>query len=488
VSDRPIDIYPFLAIKNGDDILSRIAVRTSWVPQEFHRRQKAYTVLAAYAANMANVVRKSPEVEDGKLREYGDANFVCTAMSCAVIGDDVRIVSPESKEQEAFFTQWAEKEMFFAKLAANEYKASNLGDCVYKLAWSKDKSRVRIYTIDPGFWFPFDIGLPTERHIFAWEEDDGKGGKRIHKEEYWREFGGGSEVGGGAGSSSIRFSVGKFKLSTQASFQDLQLISWATDEEGRVLDNVDLAIDTFPIVYIPNIYREGCDFGESDLTGVYRILDDLSNVYTDQQQNAYIMGLVLTWVEKEAYDLLPIDSVTGKKVLRTDEVNILPGQAGVVDNSSINKALFDTQHELESKLFKNTFLGLLGSGTEQSASGDRTTGIFQLKGSILERFVAVKRLTRTAKYNMLLRIIGKFEKVLGKNALFNGDVKATIQFGNILPINQKALMENVNLIQGRLSNEDLRDNVREAGITVNRDMTDVPKPQPITNQPTGATQ
>lgn len=479
MSDVLIDLYPFLNLKSGEDLLGRIAVSFSWVPKEHRRRLKAYTVLAAYAANVSNLVRKSPNTEDGKLREYGDANFICTTMSAAVTGDSVRIFAPsDAKKQEEFFKNWAEKEMFFSKLCANEYKASNLGDCVYKLAWSKDKGRTKVYTIDPGFWFPFNIGESNERHIIAWEQDDGKNGTEIYKEEYRLEKNSGSGAKGGGTTHTVRLTAGYYKKSTKESLEDLRLIRYAKDDQGNELNNIDLAIDTIPIVYIPNIYREGFDFGESDLTAVYRILDDLSNVYTDEQQNTYFMGLVPLWMNHEAYELLPVDK-DGKRILKMGDNNVLPGEAGIVDNSTINKALFETQHELESKLFKNTFLGVLGSGTEQSSSGDRTTGIFQLKGSILERFVNLKRLTREAKYNLLLRIVAKFESTLGANKeVFKDGVDARIQFGNILPINQKALMENVERVKDRLSKSDLKDNVREAGLTVNEEMSEPAKQAP----------
>src|SRR3990167_1412557 len=189
-----IDLYPFLSSKNVTNALQRIAVSYSWVPKEFQRRLEAYTILAAYEANLSNQTRLIPEEN---LYEFGDAKFVCTAMSSSVLGDEVKIVAPDDKKIEEFFRTWAEDELFFAKMVANEYKASNLGDCVYRLYYSKGRGRVEVTTLDPGFWFPFNLGLADERHVFAWETKDEKSGKEvIYKEEYFYGTNGGQGQAG----------------------------------------------------------------------------------------------------------------------------------------------------------------------------------------------------------------------------------------------------------------------------------------------------
>lgn len=477
IREAILDIYPFLAIKRGAELLDRIPVSLSWVPEQHKRRLEAYTVLAAYTANLSRLVRKEPDPE---IHEYGDANFVCTAMSNAVIGDEARIIAPESPEIERWFRQWADNDLFFPRLVANEYKASNLGDCVYRLNYSRLRKRTQIRTLDPGHWFPLNIGRTDEQHIFAWEEKNPRSAEvEIYREWYRRDT-----TAGGPGQVSLTATY--HAKGTGGDLTKLDTLRFAKNEDGEVLDNAALSVPFFPIIWIPNIFREGWEFGESDLTAVWRVLDQLANTYTDEGANAYLLGLAQMWVQKETMDTIPVNE-KGEKHIRVGKGQIVLGPAGVVDNSTLNQALIEYQHELEDKLYTNTFLGPLGTGRFQTGSGDRTTGIFQLKGGPLERFVSVKRMLRSAKYAKLLRFIAQFEVQFG-NKLFTGEPSqtvATIQFGNILPIDQTALIDNIEKIKGNLSREDLRDNLREAGLTINQELVE-PTTQAQTQTRTGA--
>jgi len=287
-----IDLYPFLEVKNATDPLGRIAVSYSWVPEEHLRRLQAYTVLAAYEANLANKVR---QVAETTLHEYGDVKFVCRTLSMALLGDETRIVAPLEKEIESFFTEWAADEIFFAKLSANEYKGSNLGDCVYRLNWSGPKKRVEITTFDPGFWFPFNLGLKNERQVLAWEEKDPTTKQTIiYKEEYSI---GGSASGGGGKSNNAFLTAGYYQKSERPSLDDLKLVRYAENSEGKRLNNFDLGIEFIPLVYIPNIFVEGWDFGESDVTGSLRLFDQVQNTYNDLASNTRLMGNVQMWMK-----------------------------------------------------------------------------------------------------------------------------------------------------------------------------------------------
>jgi hypothetical protein len=120
-------------------------------------------------------------------------------------------------------------------------------------------------------------------------------------------------------------------------------------------------------------------------------------------------------------------------------------------------------------------LGSLGTGAK-SGSGDRTTGIFMMKGGPLERFIWTKRLMRQPKYDRLLKYVARFTTLFGdpdSKKLFKGRSKldltkvAHIQFGNILPIDQTALIDNIQKIMTVLSDNDLKDNLQEAGLVMN---------------------
>lgn len=468
MKEKIIDLYPFLSKKRQNHALSRIAVSLNWVHKDHRRRLEAYTVLASYVANLSNEVRA---VSEEYLNEYGDANFVCTTMSSAVIGDKVSIACVENPDMERYFKRWATEELFFPKLVANEYKASNLGDCVYTLSWSPKRNRVRVRTIDAGYWFPFDIDTDNERHIFAWEEELLDGTEAIYKEEYSR-----NQLG--SGKAEVNLTAGWYRKDHLKPIDALSLIRYAHDESGRELNNVSLGIDFFPIVYFPNIYREGETFGESDLTGVLSILDQLNNAYTDQAKNSWLMGQAMLWTDKDTFDLIPIDAETKQKIIRIGGGRVIPGKAGVVDNSNINKALIEYEQNLDRKLRQNSFIGDLAAGSQQSSSADRTTGILQIKGGILQRVVDIKRLMRQAKYDRLLKYVwrmsliksndDKLKGILGSIENEDNQALPEIQFGNVLPVDQTALLSNLEKIKDKMDDEDFISNVKEAGIKINK--------------------
>ena len=465
--DTIIDIYPFLNNKNDVGLLERISVSLNWVPLIHQRRLQAYTVLAAYTANMSNAVRRTVEKD---LLEYGDANFVCNAMANAVVGDNIQIVCVDDPDREEWFAKWAKDELFFPKLIANEYKASNIGDCVYRLNYSKYKGRTEVATLDPGFWFPYHLGTKDEKHYLGWEvENEDTGTYEVYLEEYTR-----NSQGGGGTSNNISLTAGYYSRGSGKDVTDLQLLRYATDDEGTELNHCDLGIDTFPIIYIPNIWREGFDYGESDLTAVCRILDQLANTYTDEAKNSYFMGLVQMYVEKETFDSIQIDK-DGNKAVVIGENKIIPGKAGIVDNSFINEGLMKYQAMLEDKMMHNTMLGTIA---QSSKSGDRTTGIFQIKGGALERFIWMKRLVREPKYGKLLKLVAKFETTFGDAAtkkIFSKKKKngnpvldsQTIQFGNILPLDQTSLLANLAVVMPRLDDKDIAANIKESGLVMN---------------------
>jgi len=477
LTNQTIDIYPFLNLKpNTTNLFNRIAVSFSWIPEEFQRRIKAYTILSAYEANLSNIVRVTPEDDQ---KEYGDAKFICTQLSNSLIGDDLKIVSIGNEEVEKFYSQWAEDELFFAKLVANEYKASNIGDEVFKLEYSEKLGRTRVSTVDPGFWFPFNLGERNERHVFAWEEER-NGETQIYKEEYRK----GSDRPGGSKSENVFVDAGYYQKSAgkDISSADLKFVEYAKDENGRDINARDLGVQFFPIIYIPNIYREGSDFGESDLTGIIRIIDELTNTYTDESKNARFMGLHQLWADAETFDMLPVDA-NGKKILKLGANSIIPGQAGIVDNSALNKSLMEYENSLLEKAYKNSNLGQLGSGKGQTSSADRTTDIVEMKGSILERFIKVKRLTRIPKYNKLLKYVAGFEMVKGspenKKLFRKGRSQEVdkskigkIQFGNILPVDQTKLITNLSMVKDQMANPDVAANIKRSGLIVNNDLKD----------------
>lgn len=201
------DAYSPLDIKTdtSGDTSRRPGVQ-SWVPAEHARRLAAYTILDAFASNIArNFLPKNLTAEQiAKYREYGHADRIVAGAVSAVLGDEQTIHVPGAKEVDletgateqpaevrraqaalAYLLQWAKDERLWMEMAEAEIDDAKLGDALWTLQWDPDKNRARVVTYDPGFYFPVpDLASGKDFHRrlhLAWEETDAAGVTELHR-------------------------------------------------------------------------------------------------------------------------------------------------------------------------------------------------------------------------------------------------------------------------------------------------------------------
>ena len=254
------------------------------------------------------------------------------------LSDDAR----EAWERQEWLRDWAVKVRLRLKLVEAEGNAVTLGDGVYLLSWSPAKRRPLLRVYDPGFYFPSltvaDEDDYPERVHLAWEEADPDTGQPRWLRRVTYELGpivgqteldmtvlgrlrrmislsdtgavtlqpGDLDLGDGnigrrypwqesdeePSTTTCYLTDARWELNdVESDAVDALSMAKATimfgepDENGeqQLLDRLDLRIDFVPVVHSPNTYTGSAHFGESVLSKVLQVLDDLSSTDTDLQ-------------------------------------------------------------------------------------------------------------------------------------------------------------------------------------------------------------
>lgn len=464
-----------------------------WVGDEARRRLTAYKLLQAYLDNASREFMGHMSQEDrDRHREYGDAALIRDTTLAALLGVEVTVQTdgasdydpeadgtPEPGAKAAFDFQewaqgWADDERFRLKLMEVERNAVGLGDGVYTLGYSAEKQRVRLRVWDPGFYFPvLDDGneddYPRTVHI-AWElppDPDAPGRVQIRRLT-WRlgpiqpvvSVDGGliPTVRPGPGDSIDRRGryTRQYKWNDQPSAEtcyhsdgvwtidsaDRYGVARLSPEDGvyetyydeaagefRQIRDMDLRIDFLPVVHIPNTVALTNHFGQSALSRVLQIVDDLTNADTDMQAAAAtsarpVLALeggtlgsrVATYAPGEVWE------VGGGKLSVVDTTAALPALQGLID-------------ALWRRLSANSRIpeSLLG----RVSPADVPSGVaLALSFGPLSSMIEEMRLARSDKYPILFKFAWRMSVSAGL-----ADVPAEyhgtdLEFGPFLPMDR----------------------------------------------------
>ena len=492
----------------------RSMVGGDWMTEQDRRRLTAYLILAAYRENVSrSFLTVDPEEEGAQddHREYGDAALVVEQTLSAVIGDEQTIAvdgadggegaddEPDAAAVAAqeWLREWADAERFVLSMIEVETDAVTTGDGVYLLAWDEEKQRVRLRTMDPGFYFPvLDDGLdsdyPTRVH-FAWElEGDALRNlpRRLRRITYelgpiepattveandgtgllrrvWRRVGGDLPEpvlwDGDAYDDRGRITrqlpwndkpVAVTCYLTDAEWNlddldqrdalndlDLSAASFAVSSTGELLDRLDLRHDFLPVVHLPNTVARRAHFGTSSLARVLQLLDDLAATDTDLQAASSTTGSPPIGLSGAT---VPTDS-DGRSSLRIapGEVwNLGPeGRMTSVDTSPALAALGARVEALLSRLSANARLpeALLG----RVSPADVPSGFaVALTFGPMQSMVRSMRLSRGEKYPLLLKMVQRLG-MLGGTFPGSEVLPAEVQFGSYLPSDLDGVIDRV---------------------------------------------
>lgn len=394
-------------------------------------------------------------------------------------------------ERQQYLRDWAIDERLPLKMMEAEKRAVGLGDGVYLLAWSTSKNRPRLRVIDPGFYFPvlpegLEDDYPARIHL-AWEIPGVDGfPDRLRRVTY--------ELGPISPATRVevftdrlrrlvnltpenepvpmegdRFttdgrivrtypwgdtsSVTCYLTDAEWNLRDLPMTAtldtlpldraiFHTNEDGELLDRLDLRIDFVPIVHIPNTPATLEHFGTSSISDVLQLFDDLAAADTDLQASSATTGTPPIGLAGARPPSGP-DGTPERVTVAPGEVWFLGegGKLHALDTSNSLKALRDYVSDLRDRMAENMRVpaSVLGRARPEAfASGIH----LQLSFGPMQSLIRELRLTRGEKYPLMMKFVQRLAMAGG--ALPPGDVyDVEVLFGSFLPSDVAEVVKNV---------------------------------------------
>ncbi|MGV2914723.1 hypothetical protein [Streptomyces alfalfae] len=400
---------------------------------------------------------------------------------------------------QSLLREWADEELLPMRLLQGERKAVGLGDGVYLLYWDADKQRVRIKAYDPGFYFPVidedsdGADFPDRVH-FAWElpEDKKRGLKarlrRITYELGWirpatangvdrtgREvragvlsepaddgtpatpvLGRGDQLDAG-GAITRRYAwseqpsyktcyltdatwdLGDLKGPLDVDSLPMDKARFATNDQGEVLDALDLYQDFVPVVHVPNtVPPAGEHWGMSSLAKALQVFDELAGSDTDAARASATTGQPMIAISGVAD---PRQQYTvGPGTVFTLGEN---GRLTSIDTSPALRELREHRHDLADRAANTVRLPAVSLGTMDPSKVPSGYAL-ELSLGPLDSNISGMRLAR----DHADRLIPKFVQRLflaGQHPDWQGitPLPAKIQRGPYTPTDKAAVLEEV---------------------------------------------
>lgn len=419
-------------------------------------------------------------------------------------------------DAEEWLRTWADQERLPAKLLESERNAVGLGDAVYLVAWDPAKRRPRLTVVDPGFYFPVlpEAGLaddyPTRVHL-AWELPAVEGRPaRVHRVTYELDLirpvtveevgplgrlrrvvpfltspderpvlrdGDRLDADGfivrdlpwhGEGDEPTRLTCymteAEWDLDgLRGGLDDLSpaTATYSRNAAGELVDRLDLGFDFLPVLHVPNTPASLEHYGESSLSLVLQLLDELASSDTDESAASATTGSPPIGVSGAAVE-------RGRMTMGPGEVWGLgaDGRLSTVDTSANLTALGERIARLLERLSVNARLPgtVLGRG---DAAGTTSGLHLLLTFGPLQTMVREMRLTRDEKYPLLLRFVQRLAMLGG--VLPAGPVApAVLRLGSFLPTDLDSEVKRATSLYeaGAISLPTLVRMLRDAGVPV----------------------
>jgi hypothetical protein len=310
--------------------------------------------------------------------------------------------SPEAAAAERVQTllrEWADEELLPMRLLQAERKAVGLGDGVILVHWDADKQRARVKTYDPGFYFPVldedsdGSDYPDKVH-FAWELSEDKARHlpaRLRRITYHLDWISPQTASGidrtgrplrtpvlsdpvddqpaapvlGRGDqldahgsitrmyawseqpsyktcylTDATWELGDLKGPIDVDSLPMDKAHFATNDQGEVLDRLDLYYDFMPVIHVPNtVPPSGEHWGQSSLAKALQVFDELSGSDTDSSRASATTGA-------------PILGIWGKAISAQQQYDVAPGmvfrlgEGGGMDTVDTSKNLAELRNHV----------------------------------------------------------------------------------------------------------------------------------------------
>lgn len=350
---------------------------------------------------------------------------------------------------------WWRDERADQKVIEAENTAVGLGDGVFELVNSTRKGRTRLRVHEPGFYFPVHADdaqgddFPDRVHL-AWPFEDDAGNRFVRRITY--ELVTLADLGMSARTYDYAPGVTSewtcLKTDATWNVNDLGDVSkgvdalsparavYAVNEEGVEINQLDLDQDYIPVVHVPNTPAIVELWGESALTRVAQVLDDLAATDTDTAVAGALVAappIAMSGVAQSGAQT--IETYGPGQVFRTGD-----GSMNVLDTSSSLDALLKWQTTLLDRLsvVRQVPQSILG---RVDLSGQLAGITLLLSFGPFRQYVGDLRLVRQEKYGLLLKFVQRMS--ISGGWLEGEPMDANLAFGPFLPTDQSAVKDMV---------------------------------------------
>lgn len=395
--------------------------------------------------------------------------------------------------------QWAKKELFSLRMQQNERKAVREGDGIYTLAWDNAKMRPRLSVVDPGFYFPDlpdnagDSADYPDRVHFAWEvEPDPKvqGQKRklrrityelapigtrtvsdtstpgrpvrvpsVADDGSTPLITAGDTYDPGSGQILRRYpwnddpthltcylTDAEWDLDDIKADQDIHTLderyaTYLVRPDGEVLDHLDLWQDYIPVVHLPNTIPEDGHWGESSLSLLMQLFDELAGTDRDSALASATTGAPIIGIVNGG------ERVSSRKD-RPQQRQIRPGmsielaEGGnliTVDTSPQLAELRNKTAELQDRLSLTARMPAVALGTLDPTKAPSGFSI-ELSYGPMDPLMDSMHLARDHKYELLLKMVQRLY-LAGQHPDWRGPVvDARLHWGTYKPTDKAATL------------------------------------------------
>lgn len=396
---------------------------------------------------------------------------------------------------------WAKAEQFSLRLQQAERKAVREGDTVYLLGLDAAKGRPRLSVIDPGFYFPDlpdnagDSADYPDRIHFAWEVDaDPLSGEKAKLRRLTYELGpiGTRTISDTDGPRPVRvpaygidgitplmtggdtynpdtetisrlypwndkpstitcyltdaeWDLDDIKADQDVHTLDYRYATFLTRNDGEVLDHLDLQLDFIPVVHVPNTIPEDGHWGESSLSTLLQLFDELQGTDTDSSQASATTGAPILGIVN------PDSKGNNRRSGEQKKIRIQPGmvfemgQGGnlfTVDTSPQLAELRNKTAELQDRLSLNSRMPAVALGALDPTKAPSGFAI-ELSYGPMEPLLDSMHLPRDGKYSLLFKMVQRLYKAFQHPDWTGPVVDVQLVWGTYKPTDKAAVLEQV---------------------------------------------
>lgn len=426
-------------------------------------------------------IGKQPTPEDIEQDQGEDVDIEALVAEAVAEWNADRTRIEAAGERQEWLDGWWRDERADQKVIESENNSVGLGDGVYELVNSTRKGRCRLRVHEPGFYFPVwpddaqGDDYPDRVHL-AWqfEEDDGtRFLRRITYElvrlpegqtrryDYMSESDAPSEWTCLKTDATWDISdIGDPSRGVDALSFDHAV--FAVNEDGEEIAGLDLDQDYIPIVHVPNTPATVELWGESALTRVAQILDDLAATDTDTAVASALVAappIAMSGVAP-AGAAGTVETYGPGAVFRTGD-----GSMAVLDTSKSLDALLKMQAMLLERLSVNRQVpqSILG---RVDLSGQLAGITLLLSFGPFRQYIDDLRLVRQEKYGLLLKFVQRMS--ISGGWLEGPVLDSNLAFGPFLPTDLQAVKDMAIALYAAklLSRQSAMRMMQEAGIDI----------------------